>query len=128
MNPVRVIGGFDNIRARGVRFLQEAARLGLWLFIANELMLFGGLFMALTVYRIIHTETTRAASEHLHLWIGGANTAVLLTSSLTMVLAVLAARAATFGPPSGCGWRRRRSARFFSPSRDGNTGSNMTKD
>ena len=67
---------------------QEAARLGLWLFIANELMLFGGLFMALTVYRIIHTETTRAASEHLHLWIGGANTAVLLTSSLTMVLAV----------------------------------------
>jgi len=65
----------------------------LWLFIANELMLFGGLFMALTVYRIIHTETTRAASEHLHLWIGGANTAVLLTSSLTMVLAVLAARA-----------------------------------
>jgi cytochrome c oxidase subunit III len=71
----------------------EAATLGLWLFIATELMLFGGLFVGLTVYRIGDPTAAATASEHLHLWLGGANTAVLLTSSLAMGLAVLAARA-----------------------------------
>ena len=70
----------------------EAAALGLWLFIATELMLFGGLFLGLVVYRIAYPEAARTASEHLHLWIGGANTAILLTSSLTMALAVVGAR------------------------------------
>ena len=70
----------------------EAAALGLWLFITTELMLFGGLFLGLVVYRIAYSEAARTASEHLHLWIGGANTAVLLTSSLTMALAVVGAR------------------------------------
>jgi cytochrome c oxidase subunit III len=70
----------------------EAAELGLWLFIATELMLFGGLFLGLVVYRIAYSEAARTASERLHLWIGGANTAVLLTSSLTMALAVVGAR------------------------------------
>ena len=70
----------------------EAAELGLWLFIATELMLFGGLFLGLVVYRIAFPEATSTASDRLHLWIGGANTAVLLTSSLTMALAVVGAR------------------------------------
>jgi cytochrome c oxidase subunit 3 len=70
----------------------EAARLGLWLFIATELMLFGGPFLALIVYRVVHPEAAEAASDQLHLWLGGANTAILLTSSLTMVLAVVGAR------------------------------------
>ena len=70
----------------------EAAELGLWLFIATELMLFGGLFLGLVVYRIAYPEAAENASNHLHLWIGGANTAVLLTSSLTMALAVVGAR------------------------------------
>jgi cytochrome c oxidase subunit 3 len=71
----------------------EAATMGLWLFVATELMLFGGLFLGLAVYRVIHPAAAEAASDHLHLWIGGANTAVLLTSSLAMALAVVAARA-----------------------------------
>ena len=70
----------------------EAADLGLWLFIATELMLFGGLFLGLVVYRIAYPEAASTASDHLHLWIGGTNTAVLLTSSLTMALAVVGAR------------------------------------
>jgi cytochrome c oxidase subunit III len=70
----------------------ETATLGLWLFIATELMLFGALFLGLVVYRIAYPEAANAASEHLHLWLGGANTALLLTSSLTMALAVVGAR------------------------------------
>ncbi len=73
---------------------REAARLGLWLYMATELMLFGGLFLGLVIYRVAYTEAADTASDHLHLWLGGANTAVLLTSSLTMVLAVVAAREA----------------------------------
>jgi cytochrome c oxidase subunit III len=71
---------------------REAAHLGLWLFITTELMLFGGLFLGLVVYRIGYPAAADAASDHLRLWIGGANTAVLLTSSLTVALAVVGAR------------------------------------
>jgi cytochrome c oxidase subunit 3 len=67
--------------------------MGLWLFVATELMLFSGLFLGLAVYRVVYPAAAEEASDHLHLWIGGANTAVLLTSSLAMALAVVAARA-----------------------------------
>jgi cytochrome c oxidase subunit 3 len=70
----------------------EAAQLGMWVSLATEVMLFGGLFMGILVFRLGYEEVARAASGHLHLWIGGLNTAVLLTSSLTMALAVTAAR------------------------------------
>jgi cytochrome c oxidase subunit III len=70
----------------------EAAQLGMWVFLATEVMLFGGLFMGVLVFRVGYEAVAREASGHLHLWIGGLNTAVLLTSSLTMALAVTAAR------------------------------------
>lgn len=69
-----------------------ADRLGMWLFLGTEIMLFGGLFMAIAVTRVIHAEAVKEASSHLYLWLGGANTAVLLTSSLSMAIAVTAAR------------------------------------
>ncbi|HZD52863.1 MAG TPA: cytochrome c oxidase subunit 3 [Woeseiaceae bacterium] len=74
--------------------LQErrSAFLGLWLFLASEVMMFGGLFMGIIVYRVTETEAMRTASRHLDMLIGGGNTAVLLTSSMTMALAVIAAR------------------------------------
>src|SRR5262249_41620792 len=53
-----------------------------------ELMLFGGLFLSYTVYRLKFTAEFEAGSEALNLWFGGVNTVVLLTSSLTMALAV----------------------------------------
>src|SRR5438034_4803393 len=70
----------------------EAATLGMWIFLATELMFFGGLFTAYAVYRHRYAEEFAAASGKLELVYGGGNTVVLLTSSLTMALAVYAAR------------------------------------
>jgi cytochrome c oxidase subunit III len=65
---------------------------GMYLFLASEMMLFGGFFAVVYVQRLRHPEAVRAAAQHLKLWLGGINTAVLLTSSLFVALAVVAAR------------------------------------
>ena len=70
---------------------KEAASLGMWLFIAQEVMFFGGLFLAYTVYRNLYPAAFAEASHHLDWKLGGINTAVLIGSSLTMALAVHAA-------------------------------------
>ena len=70
----------------------EADRMGMWAFLATEVMLFGGLFMTILVYRVLFPDVVKEAAGHLNMWLGGLNTAVLLTSSLTMALAVHAAR------------------------------------
>lgn len=71
---------------------RETASLGMWAFLATELMFFGGLFVAYSVYRNLDFPAFSAASRRLNLTLGGINTAVLLTSSLTMALAVRASR------------------------------------
>jgi cytochrome c oxidase subunit 3 len=63
----------------------------MWMFLATEILFFGGLFAAYTVYRWKYPEAFFVGSEHLDILLGGINTAVLLTSSLTMALAVHAA-------------------------------------
>jgi cytochrome c oxidase subunit III len=70
----------------------EAASLGMWIFLATEVMVFGGLFTAYAVYRALFAAEFAAASEHLNPWFGAINTIVLLTSSLTMAMAVHEAR------------------------------------
>src|SRR5688572_4682907 len=70
---------------------KEATSLGMWLFIAQEIMFFGGLFLAYTVYRNLYPAAFAEASHHLDWKLGGVNTAVLIFSSLTMALAVRAA-------------------------------------
>ena len=70
----------------------RAAMMGIYIFLATELMLFGGLFAVALGIRIQHGPEYIAASGALHVWIGTINTAVLLTSSLTVALAVQAAR------------------------------------
>lgn len=70
----------------------EAATLGMWLFLVTEIMFFGGLFAAYGVYRSTHPQAWHDASRHLDVLMGGVNTAVLITSSLTMALAVRAAQ------------------------------------
>lgn len=70
----------------------EAAALGMWLFLATEIMLFGGIFVAILVLHVVHPEAVEAATHHLHIWLGAANTLLLFTSSLTMVMAVAASR------------------------------------
>jgi cytochrome c oxidase subunit 3 len=71
---------------------QEAATLGMWVFLVTEIMFFGGLFMAYIVYRTWHADAFAAASAHLDIRLGAVNTAVLICSSLTMALAVHAAQ------------------------------------
>ena len=70
----------------------ETAEFGMWIFLATELMLFGGLFTAYAVYRTVYSSGFAEGSRHLDLVYGGINTAVLLLSSLTMALAVQAAQ------------------------------------
>jgi len=70
---------------------KEASSLGMWVFIAQEVMFFGGLFLAYTVYRNLYPAAFAEASHHLDWKLGGINTAVLILSSLTMALAVRAA-------------------------------------
>lgn len=60
--------------------------LGMWLFLATELLLFGGIFVGFVVYRFLYPEGFLEASGLLSLPLGIFNTAVLLTSGLTMVL------------------------------------------
>jgi cytochrome c oxidase subunit 3 len=70
----------------------EADSLGMWLFLLTEIMFFGGLFTGYTVYRTFYPEAFVAGSHHLDILLGGINTAVLISSSLTMALAVHAAQ------------------------------------
>jgi cytochrome c oxidase subunit 3 len=64
----------------------------MWVFLATEVMVFGVLFTGYTAYRAEYPESFTAASRRLNVTIGGINTVVLLTSSLTMALSVYAAR------------------------------------
>jgi cytochrome c oxidase subunit III len=66
----------------------HAARLGMWLFLSTEILLFAGLFVCYGVYRFAFPETFAACSRHLDLTLGTVNTVVLITSSLTAALAV----------------------------------------
>jgi cytochrome c oxidase subunit 3 len=66
----------------------DAAKLGMWVFLAQELLFFSGLFVAYGVYRSWYPEMFRAASHQLDKIMGGTNTVVLLFSSFTAAMAV----------------------------------------
>ena len=66
----------------------EASKLGMWLFLATEILLFGGMFVAYGIFRFLYPEVYEAASLQLNTLLGAANTVVLLLSSLTMVWAI----------------------------------------
>jgi cytochrome c oxidase subunit 3 len=67
---------------------KDASSLGMWLFLVTEVMFFGGLFLAYTVYRNLYPEAFAFGAHHLNVRLGALNTAVLIGSSLTMALAV----------------------------------------
>jgi cytochrome c oxidase subunit 3 len=71
---------------------KEAAVIGMWVFLLTEVLFFGGLFMAYTLYRIWYFPAFAEASRDLDIKLGAFNTAVLIGSSLTMALAVRAAQ------------------------------------
>ena len=70
----------------------EASNLGMWAFLLTEIMFFGGLFVGYTVYRTAYLPGFIEGSHHLDVLIGTLNTAILMSSSLTMALAVHAAQ------------------------------------
>jgi cytochrome c oxidase subunit III len=78
---------FDDVEQQS-----EASRLGMWVFLATEVMFFGGLLTAFAVYRTLAPEAVALASKHLNVLLGCVNTVVLLGSSVTMALAVRAAQ------------------------------------
>ncbi len=67
---------------------RDAATFGMWVFIAQEVLFFGGLFASYAVYRHSYPQAFLAGSHHLNWRIGFANTLVLIASSLTMAMAV----------------------------------------
>ena len=69
-----------------------AVRLGMWLFLATEILLFAGLFCGYTLYRHQYPEAFAEASRHLDLGLGTLNTVVLITSSFTVAMAIHFAR------------------------------------
>ena len=78
---------FDDIEQQ-----HESVSLGMWIFLATEIMFFGGMFLGYAIYRGAYSTAYAEASRHLDVLLGGINTAVLLCSSLTMAMAVHAAQ------------------------------------
>lgn len=70
---------------------KEAATLGMWTFLATEVLFFGAIFVSYTIYRHMWPEAFRQGSLNLKWYMGAVNTAVLLMSSFTMAIAVHAA-------------------------------------
>jgi cytochrome c oxidase subunit 3 len=68
----------------------SAASFGMWIFLATEMLFFGVLFTSYTVLRVLHPAGFAGASGHTDLLLGSAETAALLTSSITIVVALRA--------------------------------------
>jgi cytochrome c oxidase subunit III len=66
------------------------AKLGMWLFLFTEILLFGGLFLLYSAYRAKYPLDFHNGGQHLNTFIGVANTIILLTSSLTVAVAISA--------------------------------------
>jgi len=69
----------------------DASKIGMWLFLATEILLFGGLFVGFGIMQSRHSEAFVAGHHHLDWQMGALNTCFLLISSFTMVMAVWAA-------------------------------------
>jgi len=85
MTSIDVHRPFDNQEHQ-----TESVELGMWIFLLTEAMLFGALILCYSIMRILHPSAFSSASQLLNMKAGALNTSVLLTSSLTMALAVRA--------------------------------------
>jgi cytochrome c oxidase subunit 3 len=86
--PEGILGHhFANLEAQN-----HAVRMGMWLFLATEILLFAGLFTGYAVYRMEFTEAFEQASRTLDLQLGTLNTFLLITSSFTVALSIHFAR------------------------------------
>lgn len=83
MSPARIAIQFDTAEQQ-----RYSATLGMWVFLVTEVLFFAGMFAGYAVYRSRYPQAWAEASRHLDVLWGTINTCVLLTSSLTMALAV----------------------------------------
>lgn len=74
-----------------LRLQREGVGLGMWIFLASEILFFGGLFCSYAVYRSFNDAAFRVAGEHTQIVYGSINTALLLVSSFTITVALRAA-------------------------------------
>jgi len=86
-HPVHLQHHFDNSSQQ-----EAAAKLGMWVFLGTEILMFSGLFLAYFVLRGMYPEMVLHAHEQLNKELGAVNTVVLILSSLTMALAVRSAQ------------------------------------
>lgn len=68
----------------------EASKIGMWLFIFTEMLLFGGLFIVYSIYRYMHPVAFELAANELDVAVGAINTAILLVSSMTIAMSISA--------------------------------------
>ncbi len=71
---------------------ETGSKIGMWLFLFTELVLFGGMFLLYSVYRFTHPVEFHEAAKELNVFLGTANTVILVTSSFTMALSIAAIR------------------------------------
>jgi cytochrome c oxidase subunit 3 len=67
-----------------------SSKMGMWLFLFTELLLFGGLFLVYMIYRFKYHDAFLHASYDLNVWFGGVNTIVLLASSMSVAMSITA--------------------------------------
>ena len=84
--PTHLEQQFDDVEQQ-----REASTMGMWLFLATEVLFFGAMFLGYTAYRYAYPQAFAEASRHTLIAFGGTNTAVLLISSTVMAFAVRAA-------------------------------------
>lgn len=82
MSEAGLMAHFDDLAQQ-----RHAGVMGMWVFLATELMLFGGIFAAFFINRLLSPDAFAQAAGHLDVTLGAVNTAILLTSGLTMALA-----------------------------------------
>jgi cytochrome c oxidase subunit III len=81
---------------------REAGTLGMWIFLVTEIMFFGGMFLAYTLYRSFYPAAFASASNHLDITLGAVNTGVLILSSFTMAMAVYFTQIGKYRPQVLC--------------------------
>lgn len=79
-----------------------AERLGMWMFLATEVLFFGGVFLAYTVYRLYYPKDFADISGRLNIAVAGLNTLLLLTSSMTITFAIRACQLGNRSAMLGC--------------------------
>lgn len=82
--------GYFKVPISGHNRDDEGSKLGMWLFLFTEVLLFGGLFLVYAIYRFKYFDEFKIIAEHMNIALGATNTVILIASSLTVALSITA--------------------------------------